>query len=623
MKLMNKLLIILFSFLLPVDLLAANGDVTMTVTGMTTKMSDGTWSININSQGRVSSLQRMGTEFLGGQTIYFDYTTANGNQGLNPSRIKIVKNTGDYCEVLYSATSGNTIFEQGYIMRKGAPGIYTYVIATGTATSASEPVKEARVCSRLDGTMLNGYVDWRMNGRIPSNNEMATAEKEENTIQDATYRLADGSIYTKYNWANYVECDTLHGLYGLSNNYYGLFNIPVSYAWINGGCDRQELTVHATSKSPITIQMLQGEHFGGQAMVLNDGEKKIYGPFLIFPCYSTKPVVSARNRAVQEAAEWPYQWFENDLYPRERGTVRGHLNVTTGQRNDSVRIILAQEKGKEPIEMMHGYQFWTLTDANGDFEIKNVRPDTYYLYAYAKTGEVTDMLERDDITVCVGDNDLGVIDWTPKKYTQLLWMIGQNDRRSSEFHYSDALRQYGLWEQVPANLTYTIGQSNQATDWYYAQAQKGGTWTVKFNLDERPSGRVYLTASIAGCSGTGSTITVKVNGTQRATWKPGINDACIYRSALNSGRHYLFTTDFLNTGLKVGENTVAFTYSGGGSKDGIMYDCIKLETGEQIVDGVSTIHHDYLQSRPSKYIRDGRLMIERDGGYYTVDGRCM
>jgi rhamnogalacturonan endolyase len=215
---MNKLLIILFSFLLPVDLLAANGDVTMTVTGMTTKMSDGTWSININSQGRVSSLQRMGTEFLGGQTIYFDYTTANGNQGLNPSRIKIVKNTGDYCEVLYSATSGNTIFEQGYIMRKGAPGIYTYVIATGTATSASEPVKEARVCSRLDGTMLNGYVDWRMNGRIPSNNEMATAEKEENTIQDATYRLADGSIYTKYNWANYVESDTLHGLYGLRNN---------------------------------------------------------------------------------------------------------------------------------------------------------------------------------------------------------------------------------------------------------------------------------------------------------------------------------------------------------------------------------------------------------------------
>lgn len=600
-------------------MMAADGDVTMSVSGMTTKMSDGTWSITINSSGRVSSLQRKGTEFLASNGIYFDYTTSEGNKGLSPSKVTIIKNSAEHCEVLYSATSGNTIFEQGFIMRKGVPGIYSYVIATGTATSANEPIKEARVCSRLADGMLNGYVDWRMNGRIPSNSEMTTAEKEENTIQDATYKLADGSIYTKYNWANYIERDTLHGL--RDNSYYGLYNIPVSYEWINGGCDRQELTVHATSKSPITIQMLQGEHFGGQAMVLNEGEKKLYGPFLICTTYSKNPVSSARNQWVKEVAEWPYQWFENDLYPRERGTVRGHLNVTTGQRNDSVRIILAQEKGKEPIEMMHGYQFWTLTDANGDFEIKNVRPDTYNLFAYAKAGEVTDMLEQDDITVSAGDNNLGTIDWTPKKYTQMLWMIGQNDRRSSEFKYSDALRQYGLWEQVPANLTYTIGQSNEATDWYYAQTQKGGTWTVKFNLDERPAGRVYLTASLAGCSGTGSTITVKVNGTQRATWKPGVNDACIYRSAINSGRHYVFTTDFINTGLKVGENTVTFTYSGGGSKDGIMYDCIKLEAGE-LVTGIDdvTINNRAIP-QPIKYLHQGRFVIERGGQRFTVDGK--
>ncbi len=202
----------------------------------------------------------------------------------------------------------------------------------------------------------------------------------------------------------------------MSNNYYGLYNIPVSYEWINGGCERQELTVHATSKSPITIQMLQGEHFGGQAMVLNEGEKKLYGPFLIFTTYSKDPVKSARNQWAKEVEAWPYQWFENDFYPRERGTVRGHLNVTTGQRNDSVRIILAQEKGKDPLTMMHGYQFWTLTDANGDFELKHVRPGDYNLFAYAKAGEVTDMLEQDDITVSAGDNDLGTISWTPKKY---------------------------------------------------------------------------------------------------------------------------------------------------------------------------------------------------------------
>ena len=618
---MKRIITLVCTLFVAFAAMAEDGDVTMTVNGMTTKMSDGTFSVNINSQGRISSFQRKGTEFLGGNTIYFDFTTANGNQGLNPVNVKVIKNTAEYCEVLYSATGGNTIWEQGYIMRKGAPGIYTYVIATGTATSANEPIKEARVCSRLDGSMLNGYVDYRMNGKIPSNNEMAVAEKEENTIQDATYRLADGSIYTKYNWANYIERDTLHGLYGLSNNYYGLFNIPVSYEWINGGCDRQELTVHATSKSPISIQMLQGEHFGGQAMVLNEGEKKLYGPFLIFPCYSKNPVASARIRAEKEAAEWPFQWFENDLYPRDRGMVRGHLNVTTGQRNDSVRVILAQEKGKEPIEMMHGYQFWSLTDANGDFIIKNVRPGTYHLYMYAKAGEVTDMLEQDDITVTSGDNDLGTVTWTPKKYSQMLWMIGQNDRRSSEFCLSDELRQYGLWEKVPSSLTYTIGQSNEKTDWYYAQTQKGGTWTIKFNLPERPSGRVYLTASIAGCSGSGSQIAVKVNGTSRATWKPGVNDACIYRSAINSGRHYVFTTDFIYTGLKAGENTVQLTYSGGGSKDGIMYDCIKMEAGELVTDGIREVAVDpAADARPAKYIDRGRLVIEKGGARFNAAG---
>ena len=602
-------------------MVAADGDVTMSVSGMTTKMSDGTWSFTINSNGRVSSLQRKGTEFLSSNGIYFDYTTSNGNSGLNPSKVTVVKNTTDYCEVLYSATSGNTIFEQGFIMRKGVAGLYTYVIATGTATSVNEPIKEARVCARLSDTMLNGYVDYRMNGRIPSNSQMAEAEKSENTIQDATYRLANGSIYTKYNWANYIECDTLHGLYGKSNNYYGLFNIPVSYEWLNGGCERQELTVHATSKSPITIQMLQGEHFGGQTMVLREGEKKLYGPFMIYLAYSKNPVASARNQAAVEAAEWPYQWFENALYPRERGTVRGHLNVTTGQRNDSVRIILAQEKGKDPIEMMHGYQFWTMTDANGDFEIKNVRPDTYHLYAYAKAGEVTDMLEQDDITVIAGDNDLGTVTWTPRKYTKLQWMIGQNDRRSSEFHLSDTTRQYGLWELVPQNLTYTIGESNEKTDWYYVQTQNS-TWTIKFNLAERPAGRVYLTASIAGCAGSGSTINVKVNGTQRATWKPGVNDASVYRSAVNSGRHYLFTTDFLNTGLKAGENTITLQLTGSGSKDGILYDCIKLEAGEPVTDGIVTLHNPS-STLHQKYLVNGRLFIEKNGRRYTADGRII
>ncbi len=619
---MKRFFLTLFAYSLFLAIYATDfTDVSMTVNDMKVTMNNGKIVVTIGSNGRVSSYKfNQSKEMLSSSGIYFDYTTAQGNKSLSPTKLTVIKNTPEMCEVLYSATSGNTIFEQGYIMRKNVAGLYTYVIATGTATSASEPIKEARVCTRLAKTMLEGYVDWRMNGTIPSNIEMATAEKEENTVQDATYYLADGSIYTKYDWANYINQDTLHGL---SDKYYGIWNIPVSYEWINGGPERQELTVHATSKSPITIQMLQGEHLGGSAMVLEDGEKKLYGPFLIysnmvFPKI-TGPINDAKAMAEQQKEEWPFQWFDNELYPKVRGTVKGHLHITTGQRNDSVRIILAQEKGKDPITHTRGYQFWTETDINGDFELKHVRPGNYHLYAYATRGDVTDMLELNNIIITEGEQTLETIEWTPERYSDPLWIIGENDRRSSEYCLSESMRQYGLWNKVPANLTYVIGESTPQKDWYYAQT-KAGTWTIGFTLDKKYNGTACLTASLAGATHNGATVTVKVNGTKRETWKPGINDASIYRSAVQSGRHHLMRCTFDASTLKVGYNTITLTMSGNGSNGGFMYDCLKLEAGE-LITGIENINENTQKGpRTTKFVKNGRLFIAIGDAVYNVAG---
>lgn len=615
---MKKYLLLLFSVLSLTGVNAADlTNVKMTVSGMSVTMNNGKTVISIGSNGRVSSMKYNGShELLGSNGIYFDYTTANGNKGLNPSKLEVIKQTDEMCEVLYSATSGNTIFQQGYIMRNDIAGVYTYVIATGTATSADEPLKEVRVCSRLAEDMLNGYVDYRMTGKLPSNSEMEVAEKEQ--IQDATYYLSDGSIYTKYNWANYIERDTCHGVW--NKNSYGIWNIPVSYEWINGGPDRQELTVHATSKSPITIQMLQGEHLGGSALVLKDGEKKLFGPFLIYANYSTAPTTNAKRIALEQQAKWPFQWFDNELYPKERGKVKGRLNVTTGQRNDMVRVVLAQEENVELIAQTHGYQFWATTDADGNFEIKNVRPGDYTLYAYALGGEVTDELQVKNVSVVAGEQSLGDIDWTPTKYDNLLWMIGENNRRSDEFNYCDAMRQYGLWEKSPASLTYTVGTSNPKKDWYYAQT-KAGTWTVKFDLDNVPEGTGCITASLAGATNAGSTVAVKVNGTSVGTWKPGVNDAAIYRSAVNSGRHWLFSNTFKTSLLKKGSNTVTFTMSGNGKNGGFMYDCVKLEAGNLVTTDIVDILDDTKNSSVvQKYIHNGNVIIKRNRKLYNSAG---
>lgn len=563
----------------------AQSEVTVTKNGNNTVMSNGTVKVTIGSNGRISDMTiGGGANLLGSSGIYFDYT-ADKNTALNPSTVKIIKETPDYAEVLYSNTNDDLRFEQGFIMRKGVNGVYVYVIVNGTSASAGVKLKEARVCTRLNSSFRNGYVDDDIQGKIPSNAEMATAEKEENVVQDATYRMADGSIYTKYDWAQYIVRDSVHGL---MNNVSGVWNIACSHEYVNGGPMKQELTVHATSKSPITIQMLQGEHLGASAQYFGEGESKIYGPFLIYVNRGTKEgmIADAKKQACEQQKQWPFEWFENPLYPVDRSTVSGRLSITTGQSCDSVQMVLA-EPGLDPYQQGKKYIYWALTDAAGNFRIKNVRKGVYTLYGYAMKGDVTDELQKTEINVEEANVDLGVIDWTPARYENKLWQIGENNRMSDGFHYSDTCRTYGLWELPPADLNYVVGQSDPAKDWYFAQT-KNGVWTVTFELDEAYTGDAHLTASVAGATNKPK-VAVSVNGVPKTTWNFNVNDAAIYRSAVLGGRHWLQTCDFPASLLKKGTNTISFTMSGIGKNGGVMYDCIKLEVGDRVITGIDSI----------------------------------
>ena len=245
----------------------AQDDVYIAKDGESYTMGNGLVELTIGSNGRINNLHLNGkTNVIGSSGVYFDYTAAS-NTGLNPTESRVVKQTADYAEVVYSNTKADLRIDQGFIMRRGISGVYVYVVAHGSEKSSAVNVREARVCTRLNSSFTNGYVDETMRGKIPTCREMEVAEREENTIQDATYRMADGSIYTKYNWAQYVVKDSLHGLMNIN---VGVWNIPCSHEWLNGGPMRQELTVHATSKSPITIQMLQRDDRPDAILAFND-----------------------------------------------------------------------------------------------------------------------------------------------------------------------------------------------------------------------------------------------------------------------------------------------------------------------------------------------------------------
>lgn len=547
------------------------------------KMSNGLLSITIGNNGRISNMALQGgSNVIGSSGVYFDYT-ADKNRALSPVKAEIVRQTDDYAEVLYS-NAGDPQIQQGFIMRRGVSGVYVYVVVNGTASSASVNMREIRVCTRLGASFLNGYVDDQMQGRIPSNSEMKTAEKEENKVADATYRMTDGSIYTKYDWGQYIVKDSLHGL--MSDDT-GVWNIACSHEWANGGPMKQELTVHATSKSPITIQMLQGEHLGASSQQFQQGERKIYGPFLIYlnKGTQTEMIDDAKAMAHQQQAEWPFSWFSHDLYPTDRSVVSGCIDVTTGQTRDSIQVILA-ESGSDVYSQGKGYIFWTKTDGEGRFRLENIRPGDYALYAYATKGDVTDELTVGDIHVEKDDVDLGVIEWTPRKYEHLLWMIGENNRLSDGYALSNAPRSYLLPETVPANLTFRVGTDDEQSGWYYAQTQKG-TWTVKFDCPQTYTGKAHLTASLAAVTSKPS-VKVSLNGSQLAAWNWNTNDGAIYRSANQSGRHDLKTLDFDASLLRKGENTLELTLTNGTGRGGVMWDCLKLETGDAVTSGIKT-----------------------------------
>lgn len=578
-KYSSSLLVSIFLVLFfSVSIVSAQENVTasINVSNRTATMSNGIVRLTINSKGQVNLLEHNGTDLLNaskGGRLYFSYNDQSSYSELSPDAIRIEKQNSDYAEVVYSRTSGDLLLEQGFILRKGVSGVYSYVVVKGTSTPIK--LREMRVVYRVDPSAFDyGYVTERMQGYMPSVAVMKTVEPS--PIMDATYQLPDGSVYTKYNWAHYIDQDSVHGIMSNKN---GLWAIPASNEYMNGGPMKQELTVHATGKTPLVLQMLQGEHFGASAQTYTSGDEKIYGPFFIYANSGSsheEMTNDAKAEACAQMAEWPFQWFKNPLYELNRTTVSGTIKLPSSYSRQGIKVVLAQP-GSKMYEQGKEYIFWSETDSNGDFEIKNVRSGSYSLYAYATQGEITDELEKKNITVSGNSLDLGEVKWVPTKYEHKLWQIGENNRLSDGYRYSDTLRNYGLYELPPANLNYTIGTSQESENWYYAQT-KDGSWTINFENELTLSGNAHFTASIAGAANSPK-VKVEVNGTTVGTWSFS-NDASIYRSAVLSGKHTVKTFSFPSSLLVKGNNKIRLIMSNSGNRGGVMYDCLKLEAGD-------------------------------------------
>lgn len=218
-----------------------------------------------------------------------------------------------------------------------------------------------------------------------------------------------------------------------------------------------------------------------------------------------------------------------------------------------------------------------------------MRTGDYGLYAWSNGGDIADVYTNVTVTPVTVDygstTALGSIEWAlPTGHTSI-FQLGDFDKRSEGFANAGLPYKFNVTSLSPADLSFTVGQSDESTDWYYAISSLG-TWTILFNVTaddittygSGSGSSALLSLSIASYSES-LALDIDVNGNFLGSLDKDTiaNDPALYRSGRISGEwrfmQYEVDPSFLSAGL----NTVGFTVTRNTTWRGLMWDSIILE----------------------------------------------
>jgi rhamnogalacturonan endolyase len=265
--------------------------------------------------------------------------------------------------------------------------------------------------------------------------------------------------------------------------------------------------------------------------------------------------------------------------------VSGSLQLSDGRPASGAAVYLGDTNTTvRPLIQGSGYYYTTYADSDGKFSFSDVRTGEYGLYAWSNGGDIADVYTNftsSDVVVSKSEStDLGTLTWeTPG--LESIFQIGDFDKKALGFKNGGPPYQHGLTDESPANLTYTIGLSNES-EWYYAQSLLG-TWTVEFALTaadiaNHAQGSALLSVSLAGYSQSAS-LNISVNGVLLDTLSKDnlASDPALYRSSKTSGEWRFFQYEIGAGVLTEGTNTVDFILTRYTQWRGFMWDSVILE----------------------------------------------
>lgn len=540
------------------ELILSNDQITLKIDKKTANVKDVRINGKQNLVGTITALNKNPKDV---KTFYLDYHTgvSGGGRGFKPRYYEVVENNSDAVHVKFiEGRSQELVLEYHYILREGVSGVYSYVVAQNVR---HEPVKiaELRNVYRFDARIMDSVFNGTIQGKVPLYAELDKQKK----LQDETWQFSDGTVYSKYDYAGYMRDSHVWGVMGGG---YGAWLISASHDYFPGDPQMQELLVH---QDGIVLNYMTGAHLGTPDMIAPRDWEKLYGPWLVYlnEGNNDEVLADAKAQAEIQTSQWPYQWMKDSRYQTQRGTLSGKVDF-----QDPVEVVLTSATGEEFDVATLGYNYSTTVDANGEYHIANINPGKYVLAAYALSGSQTGTLIQQNVEIGKASKtvNLAIAD----EARNVVWQIGKANRRATGFKFSDEKRNFKWFESIPANLTYTIGESSPDSDWYYAQT-KTGKWTIKFNMDAIEDKTLNISIAAASNSGmnhpTTPKLAVVLNGNKIATLIYD-NDKAVYRGALQSGRYHNELINVSKENLKSGENELVLDLEGGA----FVYDTILL-----------------------------------------------
>lgn len=548
-------------------------------------------------------------------SFYVD--ASGGKTRLVCSRVDVLRAEPGLVEVAFVDTTSTPLrHEHHLVIRSGHRGIYGYNIMTAVADTS---INEVRMNTRWDRSLLDHAYNWeRGAGQQPTYAYLATQQ----SLQDETWKvdgannpslpspdsnagnLPPGSVYSKYDWSLYHHENPMFGHFGHG---YGAWFTPLGgvtddtlCSFYGAGPQHQDLAIH---QDALILNYFSRNHYGEPAYPIPAGYRRLYGPWLTFftvgdaddpDAMIAQAARTAKSEIDEHRAGAP--WVSDGLYPApaERTTVTGRVKLTDGRPAANFHVVLSTQDSDSVFPIAEPTYF-VKTDAEGRFSLPGIppawkpgstEPGSYVLYIQPADGSVTGLYRQPGVVVSGRTQDLGEIAWTPGTHGTFLWQLGRSDRTAGEFALATKSpvngkpRGYEKPGTIPGDLTFTIGESWEPTDWYYAQTNRG-TWTVRFTLDRAFAGTAYLTVATAMQQGGAPTVAVNGNSSAITGALPNNNDSTIARQADRSGYPRTAVLSFPANLLVAGQNNITFAHgSPTPAGKGPGWDTLVLEVDE-------------------------------------------